>query len=58
MLGGGRNTSSGSLEDEGEQIAEDEDPRVVSSSDAGEVIANLQDDVLEREVDSGGEEGR
>jgi len=57
-LGGGGNTSSGSLEDEGEQIAEDKDPRVIFSSDAGEVIANLQDDVLEREVDSGGEEGR
>ena len=58
MAGGGGNASSGSLEDEGEQVAEDEDPRIVFSADAREVVTDLQDDVLERKVDSGGLEGR
>jgi len=58
VAGGGGNASSGSLEDEGEQVAEDEDPRIVFGADAREVVADLQDDVLERKVDSGGLEGR
>lgn len=45
------------MEDEGEEIAHDEDPGVVFGLEAGEARADFEDAVLEGEVDAGGEEG-
>ena len=49
--------AAGALQDEGEQIAQDEDPGVVLRPDAGVVAADGQHEVFQGEVDARGEEG-
>ena len=44
--------SANTLEDEGEDIADDEDPGVVFGAEAGEGGTELEDDVLEHQVDA------
>ena len=45
------------MEDQGEDVAEDEDPGVESGLEEGELWAEFNDDMLEGEVDAGGDEG-
>lgn len=47
VVGSGGDAAAGTLEDEGEKVAQDEDPGVVARLEAGEVGADLDDDVLE-----------
>ena len=44
------------MEDKGEEITHDEDPSVPFCSYPGVVAADSQDEVLECEIDAGGEE--
>ena len=57
-IGGRGGTSTGTLQDEGKQIARDEDPGIEAGFDAREFRADFQDAVLEREINPRGEEGR
>ena len=45
------------MENEGEEVAEDEDPGVEFGSYPGVVAADGQDEVLQGQVDAGGDEG-
>ncbi len=49
--------STSALEDEGKDVAADEDPGVELGAEAGGVGAQFDDDVFEGEVDAGGDEG-
>ncbi len=49
--------SAGSLQDEGEEIGEAEDPGVELGSDAGEVGAEFEGNVFEGQVNARGDEG-
>jgi hypothetical protein len=55
--GGGGLAAAGGLEDEGEEVAGDEDARVHLGGDAGVVGAEGEDDAREAEVEAGGVEG-
>lgn len=55
--GGGGHAAAEGLEDEGEDVAGDEDARVREGFDAGVFRAKGDDDAGEGEVDAGGEEG-
>ena len=57
-VSGGGDATAGALEDEGEEIAEDEDPGVVFGSDERVITTNGEDEVFESEVDPCGEESR
>lgn len=56
-VSGGGQASSSALEDEGEEIAKDEDPGVPLGTDAREFVADFEYDVFEGEIDAGGQEG-
>ena len=56
-VGGSGSATASALDDEGEDIAEDEDPGVEAGFQPGKGGAQLDDDVLEGEVDGGGNEG-
>jgi hypothetical protein len=54
---GRREATAGALEDEREEIAGDEDACVPDGLEARPRLAEADDDVLEREVDTGGDKG-
>lgn len=58
VIGCSCNPPAGSLYDEREEVGEAEDPGVELRSDAGEIGAELESDVFEGEVYTGGDEGR
>lgn len=58
IVGCSCNSPTGSLDDKREEVGEAEDPGVELRSDAGEVGAELESDVFEGEVYTGGDKGR
>lgn len=58
IVGSRCDTTSSALEDEGEQVAQDEDPGVPSCLQAGELVTNFEDNVFEGQVDAGSDESR
>lgn len=58
IVGRGCNTTTRSLEDEREDVTSDEDVCVPGWAEAGPRLAEGEGDVLESEVDTGGDEGR
>lgn len=57
VFGGCSEGTADSLENEGEDVAGDENPCVHAGLDAGEFGADFEDDMFEGEVDAGGDEG-
>ncbi len=56
-IGGGGESSPGALEDQGKEIAQDKDPSVVLGWNAGILLPDGQNDMLQGEVYGSGEEG-
>ena len=57
-VGGGSQTSTGSLEAERDDVAGDEDVGIPGGPEPGPLLANVDDYVLEGEIDTGGHESR
>lgn len=58
VLAGGGDAASGPLHDEREQVTEDEDPGVEARAEDAVLRPQFNDDVLQRQIDAGGDEGR